>query len=91
MKEGEIPLLLRQCRYQVAERGGDGQADTPSITIVDTEQYALANQRAMIRATGTETQHRFGKDETDVVLQALAQAIAPVGVAVRVTRPPANP
>ena len=47
--------------------------------------------RVMIRATGTETQHRFGKNETDIVLQALAQAIAPVGVAVRVSRPPANP
>jgi len=45
----------------------------------------------MIRATGTETQHRLGKDETDIVLQALAQAIAPMGVAVRVARPPANP
>jgi hypothetical protein len=45
----------------------------------------------MIHATAAETQHRLGEDKTDIVLQALAQAIAPVGVAVGVARPPANP
>src|SRR5271169_3367496 len=91
VKEGEVPFLLRQGRNEVAERGGDGQADTPYVAIADTEQHGLANQRAMTHAAGTEAQHRLGKDETDIVLQALAQAIAPVGVAVGEARPRANP
>ena len=91
MKEGEVPFLLRQRWNEVAESGGYGQSDTPPVTIADTEQYTVAKQRPMIRATATEAQHRLGEDKTDIVLQALAQAIAPVGVAVRVARPRANP
>ena len=91
MKEGEVPFLLRQRWNEVAESGGYGQSDTPPVTIADTEQYTVAKQRPMIRATATEAQHRLGEDKTDIMLQALAQAIAPVGVAVRVACPPANP
>jgi len=91
VKEGEVPFLLRQRWNEVAESGGYGQSDTPPVTIADTEQYTVAKQRPMIRATATEAQHRLGEDKTDIMLQALAQAIAPVGVAVRVACPPANP
>jgi hypothetical protein len=45
----------------------------------------------MIHSTGAETQHRLGEDEADIVLQALAQAIAPMGVAIGIPRSPANP
>jgi hypothetical protein len=38
-----------------------------------------------------EAQHRLGKHKTDVVLQALAQPIAPVGVAIRMPCMPAHP
>jgi len=55
------------------------------------KNYRVANQRAVIGALAAEPQHRLGEDETDIVLQPLAQAIAPVGLGVRVTRPGMDP
>ena len=91
VKEGEVPLFIRQGRNEVAERRGNGQTDTPPVTIADTEQYGVANQRAMVRAAAAQAQNRFGEDEADIVLQALAQTIGPVGGAVHVARPRAYP
>lgn len=45
----------------------------------------------MTHATAAEAQYRLGEHETDIVLQALAQAIAPVGVTISVAGQRANP
>ena len=91
MKEGEVPLLLRQRRNEVPEGYGDGEPDTPPVTISDTEQHAVANQRGMVSTTAAETQNCLGEDKAYIVLQALAQAITPMHLTVGVARPRANP
>ena len=91
MKEGEVPLLLRQGRNEVPERYGDGEPNTPPITISNTKQHAVANQRGIVSTTTAETQNCLGEDKTNIVLQALAQAITPMRVAVRVAGPCADP
>src|SRR6516164_228884 len=91
VKEGEVPLFLRQSRNEVPERYGDGEPDTPPVTISDTEQHAVANQRGMVSTTAAETQNCLGEDKTNIVLQALAQAICPMSLAVRVAGPCTNP
>ena len=91
VEEGEIGLLLRQGRYEVAERGDNGLPDAPPIAVTDTEQHGIANQRSIIRLVTTEAEHGFGEDEADIVLQPLAQPVAPVIIAIGVARPAADP
>src|SRR3984893_513456 len=91
VEEGEIGLLLRQGRYEVAECSDNGLPDAPPVTVTDTEQHGIANQRPILRLVATEPEHGFGEDETDIVLQPLAQPVAPVIIAIGVARPAADP
>jgi len=91
VEEGEIGLLLPQRRNEVAECGNNGLADAPPVTVADTEQHGIANQPTIIRLVTAETEHSFGKNEADIVLQPLAQPVAPVIIAIGVARPSADP
>jgi len=91
VEEGEIGLLLRQRRNEVAECGNNGLADAPPVTVADTEQHGIANQPTIVGAVTAETEHGFGKNEADIVLQPLAQPVAPVIIAIGVARPSADP
>jgi hypothetical protein len=91
MKECEVLFLLRQSRDKVAKRGEDGQPDVPAIAMAGAEEHGVANQSAIANPFTREAQHRFREDQTNAVLQALAQPIAPVVVAISVLRVPADP
>src|SRR6266478_3857740 len=91
VEEREIGLLLRQGRNEVAECGNNGLADAPPVTVTDTELHDIANQRPIIRLVAAEAEHGFGEDEADIVLQPLAQPVAPVMIAIGVTRPSGTP
>jgi hypothetical protein len=91
VEEAEVFFLLRQRRNDIGERGDDRQTDTPPVTMARTKNYRVTYQRAVIGDLAAEAQHRLGEDEADIVLQPLAQPVAPMGLAVHVTRPGIDP
>jgi hypothetical protein len=91
VEEGEIGLLLRQGRDEVAECSNNGLADAPPVTVADTEQHGIANQPTIVGPVTVETEHSLGEDKTDIVLQPLAQPVAPVIIAIGVARTAADP
>src|ERR1700730_2676824 len=62
VEEGEIGLLLRQGRYEVAECSDNGLADAPPVTVADTEQHGIANQPTIVGPVTAETEHSLGED-----------------------------
>jgi hypothetical protein len=59
--------------------------------VADTEQHGIANQPTIVGPVTAETEHSLGEDKTDIVLQPLAQPVAPVIIAIGVARPSADP
>src|SRR5262249_23115688 len=79
VKQGKISLFLGQRGQQVCERGKNGQAHTPTVTIVRAEQCDLTDGVRGWDAGGKLSVDRLGDHKAEVVGKALVQASVPMG------------
>ena len=56
--------------------------DGPAIAVTSPKQQGVAYQGAIVYALAYKPQHCLGEDKADILLQPLAQSVAPVGVTV---------
>ncbi len=85
VNQGEIGLLLREHRLEIAERREDGQPDAPPVPVQGPVQRDLPDDVRRGHVGGEFTKHRLGDDQAEIVGQAVIEPTAPmrgrVGVA----------
>ena len=78
VEQGEAGLLLRQPGHQISQSREDGQADTPTVPMLRSEQRDLAQHRRRRLACAEQATHRLGDDQIQIVGQAVREPAAPV-------------
>ncbi len=91
VNQGEIGLLLREHRPEIAERREDGQPDAPAVPVPGPVQRDLPDDVRRGHVGGEFTIHRLGDDQAEIVGQAVVEPTAPMRGGVGVTESGLHP
>jgi hypothetical protein len=91
VEQGEVGLLFRQNRQEIAKRSKDRQAYAPTVAVLDPEQRDLPHDIRRRYAGRKLAVDRFGNDKAQEMPEAVVEPLAPMRCRIGVTESRPHP
>jgi len=91
LEQGEVGLLFRQNRQEIAERSENRQAIAPTVTVLDPKQRDLSHDIRWRHPGRKLAVNSFGNDKAQNMSKAVVEPLAPMRCRIRVAEDGPHP